>query len=127
MNKARSFIFSTALTPADIAAAKEALRLISADNSYVKKLWQNTLYMKQQLAKYRIEMDSATPIIPIIVHENDTALSAAQNLYEQGIIISAIRPPTVATNESRLRLTVTAAHTVNDLDFAAQQIKSALK
>ena len=127
VNKARSFIFSTALTPADIAAAKEALHLISADNSYVKKLWQNTLYMKQQLAKYRIETDSATPIIPIIVHENDTALSAAQNLYEQGIIISAIRPPTVAPNESRLRLTVTAAHTVNDLDFAAQQIKSALK
>ena len=127
VNKARSFIFSTALTPADIAAAKEALHLISADNSYVKKLWQNTLYMKQQLAKYRIETDSVTPIIPIIVHENDTALSAAQNLYEQGIIISAIRPPTVAPNESRLRLTVTAAHTVNDLDFAAKQIKSALK
>ena len=65
--------------------------------------------------------------MPIIVHDNEKALQIEHSLYNRGIILSAVRPPTVAPNESRLRLTVTAAHSFTDLDFAAEELGRALE
>lgn len=127
INKSRGYIFSTALSPADIASAKEALHIISTDTSFVQKLWQNVCYLKKALLKYGIVINSDTPIMPIIVHDNEKALQIEHSLYNRGIILSAVRPPTVAPNESRLRLTVTAAHSFTDLDFAAEELGRALE
>lgn len=126
INHARSYIFSTALTPADIAAAGEALHIISTDHSYVDKLSANTAAMKMYLAQQGIAVDTQTPIFPIVVGGNEAALKAAEKLYDDGIILSAIRPPTVPKGYSRLRLTVTAAHEEKDLQWAAARIKACL-
>ena len=60
--------------------------------------------------------------MPIIVHSNEKALQIAQKLYKKHIILSAIRPPTVPQNQSRLRLTISASHTQEDLNFVITEL-----
>lgn len=126
INYSRSFIFSTALSPADIGAALEALRIIHDDSSVVDTLRDNTVYMAHKLQAMGIDCDDETPIFPIVVGENDRALTLARELEERGIIITAIRPPTVPVGESRLRMTVTAAHSKEQLDYVAQTLHELL-
>lgn len=71
INKARSYIFSTALTPADIASSLEALTLIANDNSLVDKLYDNISYVQDLLQQNNIDINLTTPIVPIIVHSNE--------------------------------------------------------
>ena len=126
INYSRSFIFSTALSPADIGAALEALRIIHDDSSVVDTLRKNTVYMAHKLQAMGIDCDDETPIFPIVVGENDRALTLARELKERGIIITAIRPPTVPVGESRLRMTVTTAHSKEQLDYVAQTLHELL-
>ncbi len=126
INHSRSYIFSTALSPADIGAALAAVELLKSDTEYVKKLAHNTAYMCEGLQKLGIPSTADTPIFPIVVHENDRALGLSRALEEKGIIMSAIRPPTVPVNQSRLRLTVTAAHTKEQLDFVLSALAQLL-
>ena len=126
INKARSYIFSTALTPADIASSLAALSLITNDNSLVDKLYDNISYVQDLLQQNNINMKLMTPIVPIIVHSNEKALQIAKKLYEKHIILSAIRPPTVPQNQSRLRLTISASHTKNDLKFVITELAKLL-
>lgn len=126
INYSRSFIFSTALSPADIGAALEALRIVHDEPSVVDTLRDNTVYMAHKLQAMGIVCDDETPIFPIVVGENDRALTLARELEERGIIITAIRPPTVPVGESRLRMTVTAAHSKEQLDYVAQTLHELL-
>ena len=126
INYSRSFIFSTALSPADIGAALEALRIIHDDSSVVDTLRENTVYMSHKLQAMGIDCDDETPIFPIVVGENDRALTLARELKERGIIITAIRPPTVPVGESRLRMTVTTAHSKEQVDYVAKTLHELL-
>ena len=126
INYSRSFIFSTALSPEDIGAALEALRIVRDEPSVVDTLRDNTVYMAHKLQAMGIDCDDETPIFPIVVGENDRALTLAYELEERGIIITAIRPPTVPVGESRLRMTVTAAHSKEQLDYVAQTLHELL-
>lgn len=126
INYSRSFIFSTALSPADIGAALEALRIVRDEPSVVDTLRDNTVYIAHKLQAMDIDCDDETPIFPIVVGENDRALTLARELEERGIIITAIRPPTVPVGESRLRMTVTAAHSKEQLDYVAQSLHELL-
>lgn len=126
INYSRSFIFSTALSPADIGAALEALRIVHDEPSVVDTLRDNTVYMAHKLQAMGIDCDDETPIFPIVVGENERALTLARELEKRGIIITAIRPPTVPVGESRLRMTVTAAHSKEQLDYVAQTLHELL-
>lgn len=126
VNYSRSFIFSTALSPADIGAALEALNIVKNEPLVVKQLNKNTAYMANKLQSIGIECDDETPIFPIIVGDNERALSLAHELEARGIIITAIRPPTVPVGESRLRMTVTAAHSQEQLDYVANTLRDLL-
>ena len=126
VNYSRSFIFSTALSPADIGAALEALTIVKNEPLVVEQLNENTAYMANKLQSMGIECDDETPIFPIIVGDNDRALSLAYELELRGIIITAIRPPTVPVGESRLRMTVTAAHSQEQLDYVANTLRDLL-
>lgn len=126
VNYSRSFIFSTALSPADIGAALEALTIVKNEPLVVEQLNENTAYMANKLQSMGIECDDATPIFPIIVGDNERALSLAYELELRGIIITAIRPPTVPVGESRLRMTVTAAHSQEQLDYVANTLRDLL-
>ncbi|MDY5409598.1 8-amino-7-oxononanoate synthase [Veillonella caviae] len=127
INYSRSFIFSTALSPADIGAALAALRIIETDRTLISKLQDNSRYMASKLIELGIPCDDETPIFPIVIGDNEKTLRAAMELQDKGIIITAIRPPTVPIGESRLRLTVTAAHSREQLDYVASALDETLQ
>lgn len=124
INKSRPFIFSTALGPAPVAAATAALNLLQRDKEiYLQKLWLNAKLMRELLTAAGLPVvPGETPIIPVMVGSADLTSEFARKLSEQGILVSGIRPPTVPQGESRLRVTVTAAHSREQLEKAAEAI-----
>ena len=104
INRARPFIFTTAPSPADAAAASAALDIATSAEG------------DQLLARLGAHIDAmrsghTTPIIPILVGDEHAAMTASARLLEQGLLVPAIRPPTVAPGTSRLRVALSAAHT----------------
>ena len=128
INRARPFIFTTALPPAVVASALEALRLLDKEPEWRKALWGNVDFFKNGLQERGFNtLDSATPIIPIIVGEARQAVSISESLFQEGLFIQAIRPPTVPEGSSRLRITVSAAHTKEDLSSALSILERVCK
>ena len=127
VNMSRSFIFSTALSPADIGAALAALHILESDTSVLRKLQNNVNYMADCLNSIEIYATNDTPIFPILIGSNEDTLAVSNYLYNAGIIGTAIRPPTVPIGESRIRLTVTAAHNKEQIDYVCQSVHNAMK
>jgi 8-amino-7-oxononanoate synthase len=107
-NRARSYIFSTALTPADAAAALAALHIVSGEEG-------KRLDARLRAHLDRIAPGHPSPIIPVILGEEAAALGASAKLLEHGLWVPAIRPPTVPPGTARLRVTLSAAH--DDVDI----------
>lgn len=127
-NVARSFIFSTALAPAVVGASVMALKQINNESNLVNKLRENSLFMRDWLEKYGVKViEGETPIIPIIIGDASKTLAVKEECQKNGIILSAIRPPTVPEGTSRLRLTVMATHEQADLKAAAKIISNIIK
>ena len=116
-NKSRPFIFSTFLSPADMEAALAALRILKTEApAYLRRLRENTDYVRSALTAAGLPVvPGMTPIIPVITGSASLAVKLEQRLYQEGILLSAIRPPTVAPGSSRLRITITAEHTRTQL------------
>ena len=127
VNTSRSFIFSTALSPADIGAALAALQVLETDASVLGRLQENVNYMTDQLISMGIDATNETPIFPILIGRNEDTLAVSDYLYENGIIGTAIRPPTVPIGESRIRLTVTAAHNREQIDYVCHTLHKAIQ
>lgn len=127
VNMSRSFIFSTALSPADIVAVLAALHVLESDTSVLRRLQNNVNYMADCLNSIGIYATNDTPIFPILIGSNEDTLTVSNYLYNAGIIGTAIRPPTVPVGESRIRLTVTAAHNKEQIDYVCQSLHNALK
>jgi len=124
VNKARSFIYTTALPPAVAAASKKAIEIIRDEPALRQKLWANTDYFHKAVVAMGLNiLSSVTPIIPIVVGESAVAVEFSKRLLGQGIFVSAIRPPTVPAGTARLRLTVMATHTREDLDYTLEKLK----
>jgi 8-amino-7-oxononanoate synthase len=123
-NKARSFIYTTALPPAITAASIAALEIIRKDDSFRKAIWGNISYLKKRLRRMAVDtMGSTTQIIPILVGDAKKALKASEYLYDNGMLLTAIRPPTVPEGTSRLRLSLTAKHKKEDIDKLADLLE----
>jgi glycine C-acetyltransferase len=119
ISKARPFIYTTALPPSVCAAATKAIDIIDEDQGLIKKLWENTLTVTQGLHETGFDtMGTVTPIIPVKTGDNHRTMEASRRLLERGVFVQGIRPPTVPEGTSRLRVTVTAAHTGEDLKKA---------
>ena len=127
VNMSRSFIFSTALSPADIGASLTALQILETDATVLGRLQANVNYMADQLLSMGIDATNETPIFPILIGSNEDTLAVSDYLYEAGIIGTAIRPPTVPIGESRIRLTVTAAHDKEQINYVCQSLHKAMK
>lgn len=127
VNTSRSFIFSTALSPADIGASLTALQILETDATVLGRLQANVNYMADQLLSMGIDATNETPIFPILIGSNEDTLAVSDYLYEAGIIGTAIRPPTVPIGESRIRLTVTAAHDKEQINYVCQSLHKAMK
>ena len=127
-NVARSFIFSTALAPAVVCASIRAIKEIQDNDKLVNTLSVNSLFMRECLmAEGLTVIDGETPIIPIIIGDAARTLEIKEKCQDKGLIVSAIRPPTVPVGTSRLRLTVMATHTKADLKAAAKIIADIIK
>lgn len=124
INKSRPFIFSTALSPATIASANAALNLLKENSDeYLNDLNSNTSLMRELLTNAGLNIvDGETPIIPIIIGPAELANKISKELEKEGILVSAIRPPSVPKGESRLRLTVMATHTKEEIEYTATKI-----
>lgn len=124
-NRSRPFIFSTSISAATGAAALAALRLLERNpETYMGALRRNTGYMKEKLTEANIPfLPGDTSIIPIVMGREEAAMEYAARCRERGILLSAIRPPSVPAGTSRIRLTVTAAHTREELDRAVKVMK----
>jgi 8-amino-7-oxononanoate synthase len=116
INRARSFIFSTAPVPAAAAAAIAGIRLVQSNegNQRLNSLWQLVSHLPSELAPGA--SDNLSAIIPIHVGNETKAVERAKALRMRGIYIPAIRYPTVARGHARLRVTMTAAHTEADVE-----------
>ena len=108
-NRARPFIFTTAPTPADTAAALAAVRIVRCAEG-------EALVARLRHHVDRLRAGHPTPIVPLVLGDEAGALAAAARLLDQGLLVPAIRPPTVAPGTSRLRITLSAAHTENQVD-----------
>lgn len=125
-NKARAFIFSTALTPATAGAGLAALEELQNHPNMVMRVNENANFLRTELIAAGLPViNSQTPIIPLLTRGEETALGMMQLLKKDGIIVAAIRPPTVPAGTSRLRITVSAAHDIKELAWAARTIKQA--
>lgn len=121
-NKARGYIFSTSLSPVTVAASWKALDIMEKDTALFARLRGNIRIFCQALASYGIDAESETAIIPVIVGDEENALKMQEKLFEAGYYISAIRYPTVARNQARLRVAIMATHTHKELQEAAKAI-----
>jgi 8-amino-7-oxononanoate synthase len=125
INKARSFIYTTALPPSACAASIAALDILESDQSPLSTLWLNTEYLREKLNKLRLNTKgSKTQIIPILIGDAQKTMEISQELFKRGIFISGIRPPTVPKDESRLRITVSASHSKEDLECLASSLQA---
>lgn len=132
-NKARSFIFTTAMSPAMAQAACNNLKFIEQHPERVQQLQDNVKFFCDALVKAGAvssisQLDTCeSAIVPIIIGDEAKALAASAALQERGILIPAIRYPTVAKGQARLRASIMATHTHEDLQKAANAIAEILK
>jgi len=117
VNRARPFIYSTALPPAMAAAAVAALDVIEAEPERRARLWHLRDRLHEGVRRIGFDTrDSRSPIIPLLVGDADLALSLSNDLLAQGVYAPAIRPPTVPVGASRVRMSVTAGHSPAQID-----------
>lgn len=122
LNTARSFIFSTALPSCVIAASIAAIELIEGNPELIKKLWTNRNKVVKYIKDTNFDIiESETPIITLKTGTVLNTLRVSNQLYDKGIFAPAIRPPTVM--EPRIRITVTAAHTDEDIERLVQTLR----
>jgi glycine C-acetyltransferase len=115
--KARTNLFSSALTVPDVAANLAAVEIMEAGDEEVKKLWENGDYLKSALKAAGFYVGkSQTPITPVIVYEAQAAKAFSAALFENGVFATAIVFPTVPKGTARIRAMVSAAHTKADLE-----------
>ncbi|MCK5262683.1 MAG: 8-amino-7-oxononanoate synthase [Gammaproteobacteria bacterium] len=117
IQKARPYIYTTATPPAVAEATRASLRLIQTRPELREQLNDNIQYFRNSAEQAGIDLtDSQTAIQPVILGEEERALKFSQRLFENGLLVTAIRPPTVPKGTARLRITLSAAHTKSQIN-----------
>lgn len=130
VNAGRAYVFSTAVAPAVAGAARAALRIIRSDEgaarrarvlSLARRLAEGAADLGFDLAAY--DLDAPTPIVPVVLGSPARAIAVAAALLDRGVYAKAIRPPTVPPGTSRIRFTLSAAHTEEHVDRALKALQ----
>lgn len=117
--RARPFLFSSALTPPDVAATIKAIDILTESGELVDRLWDNARYFKKGMSELGYNIGhSETPITPVMLGDVEVAGEMSRRLFEQGIFATKIGFPTVAKGKARIRVMISASHSKEDLDFA---------
>lgn len=127
IQQARPYIYTTASPPAIAAATLKSIDLIEGETWRRDKLNESIAYFRTQAESLDVElMPSQTAIQPLVIGDNHRALQLSEALFEQGIHVTAIRPPTVPVGSARLRVTLSAAHEREHIDRLIAKLKSLL-
>jgi 8-amino-7-oxononanoate synthase len=123
INKARPFIFTTGLPPATLAGANAALQVMEREPWRRERLLSHSLQIRSSLAGagFRV-LAGPTPIIPIVIGDEKSAVALTSACLDRGLFIPTVRYPTVPKHQARLRLTVSAAHTDEDIEVLLSTI-----
>ncbi len=116
VNRARSYIFTTAPTPADAAAALAGLRIVRSPEG-------ESLRARLRANVDELRPGHPSPIVPVVCGDEERALAAAAALLDQGILVPPIRPPTVPVGTSRLRVALSAAHTIDQVRMLREALE----
>src|SRR3989304_5455303 len=128
INKARSFIYTTSLPPSVCAASIAAIDIIEDEPQLRQNLWDRIKFFRKGLKEAGLNtMQSETQIIPILIGEADVAVRISKDLMDKGVFVQAIRPPTVPEGTSRLRITLMATHSWDDLKYALETIEETVR
>ncbi|MGH8460139.1 MAG: 8-amino-7-oxononanoate synthase [Stenotrophobium sp.] len=128
IQRARSWVFSTAPPPAIAAAARAALKTVRAEPQRRAAVFANVRQFRAGAAQLGIPLSASTsPIQPLVIGDEARAMSLSKFLYERGCWVAAIRPPTVPRGTSRLRITFSAAHTSAQIEFLLQTLADGLR
>ena len=125
-NAARTFVYTTALPPAAVAAARAAIAVLETEPERRERVRSHTAWLRGRLTALGCALGpSRSPILPVLVGDADTALRLSDALLARGVLVPAIRPPTVPEGTARLRVAPTATHTVDDLAEAIDAFAAA--
>ena len=124
LQRARPLVFSTSLPAALCAAAEAAVELVEYDDTLRARLWRNIHRFSRGLRELGFIAEPRSAVFPVIVGDPERAVAASQALRARGLLVKAIRPPTVPEGTSRLRFCLSAAHTEGQLDLALSALRS---
>ena len=120
--RGRPFLFSSAVTPADVTACIAAVDILLQSEDRVQRLWENACYFQNRLKSLGFDIGKTqTPITPVMLGEAPLAQEFSRRLFEEGIFAQAIGYPTVPRGAARIRVMISAVHTKEDLDFALEK------
>ncbi len=115
--RARPFLFSSAMTVPDTAACLASLEILESSTELVDRLWENTRFFKDEMRKVGFDLGkSVTPITPVMLGEAPLAQEFSKALFEEGVFAMAIGFPTVPRGKARIRVMISAAHQQEDLE-----------
>jgi len=124
INKGRVFLYTTALPPSVSATVLAGLDILEGEPERRERLWKNVDYLRRGLDRVGFDtMNSQAHIIPVLTREEGLTMEMDRRLLEKGVFVQGIRPPTVPEGKCRLRVTVMATHTQEDLDFALEKFE----
>lgn len=124
LHRARPLLFSTALPPAAVGAAIQSIKLLMASDELTKKLWSNAQYFKQGMKNLGFNIGhSETPITPVMIGDEAKTMAFSKALLNEGVFVSGIVFPTVPKGKGRLRVMISASHTLCDLAFALEKFQ----
>jgi 7-keto-8-aminopelargonate synthetase-like enzyme len=127
VNAARTFLFTCALSPPQVAAARAALRIVQAEPLRRTRLQGNAARLRARLAAHGIATaPSATHIVPVIVGDNESTMQLSERLLDRGYFAQGIRHPSVPHATARLRLTLMATHSAEEIDALAEAVAEEL-
>ena len=127
INRCRPFIFNTGLPPAVAGATIAALGLLTREPGRLKALWDNERLFREEMGARGRKVESDTAIVPILVGSDGDTMEASRALFDRGVFVHGIRPPTVPEGTGRLRLTLMATHTAEMVRTAAARIDEVLR
>lgn len=120
--KARPFLFSSAVTAADTAACLAAVEVLAESTALVDRLWENTRYFKSEMKRLGFDIGaSVTPITPVMLGDARLAQAFSRRLFEKGVFAMAIGFPTVPHDKARIRVMLSAALSRDDLDYGLER------
>lgn len=126
VNFSRHYIYSTAISPAIAWATKKSLELVQKEQWRRDKIIELSALFSDLLSPNIELVTTQSSIHAIIIGDEEKALNVSEKLKEQGVWLTAIRPPTVAVNSSRLRVTICANHNTKDIMYLAESINKAV-